>query len=128
MTKGPIANLKSKQGQKKQSLLEELNAPLRDFVADFKTHGAGVLQKVRESNPEKYLELSTKLLPLVAALNPATDDFSNARDMQSIGIALLKSVGFGDPDDASIKEAIELNDTFVDGLQAIRARAEGAMQ
>jgi len=130
MTNGPISNLKSKkaQQQKQSSLLEELNAPLRDFVADFKEHSADVLQRVRLDNPEKYLELSTKLLPLVAALNPGKDDFADAKDMQSIGIALLKSVGFGDPDEASIKEAIELNDQFVDQLQAIRAKAEGAMQ
>src|SRR5215470_10247732 len=94
MTNGPISNLKSKKAQQKQaSLLEELNAPLRDFVADFKAHGADVLQKVREDNPEKYLELSTKLLPLVAALNPGMDDFSDCNDMRSIGIKLLKSVG-----------------------------------
>jgi len=52
------------------SLLQQLSVPLRDFVNDFKTHGADVLQKVRKDNPEKYLELSTKLLPLVATLNP----------------------------------------------------------
>src|SRR5215467_14049711 len=99
MTKAPIANLKSKQAQKKQaSLLEELNAPLRDFVADFKAHGKGVLESVRERSPEKYLELSTKLLPLVAALNPGANDFADAKDKQSIGIAILKSVGFHDPD------------------------------
>ena len=129
MTNGPISNLKSKKAQKKQaSLLEELNAPLRDFVADFKAHGADVLQKVRKDNPEKYLELSTKLLPLVAALNPGTDDFSDAKDKQSIGIAILKSVGFHDPDDASIKEALQVQDQFIDQLQAIRARAEGELQ
>ena len=97
-------------------------------MADFKAHGAAVLQKVRETNPEKYLELSTKLLPLVAALNPGKNDFADAKDKQSIGIAILKSVGFHDPDDASIQEALQVQDHFIDQLQAIRARAEGAMQ
>src|SRR5262245_51563758 len=75
------------------SLIEQLSKPLRDFVDDFKTHGASVLQKVREDNPEKYLELSTKLLPLVVGLNPGADDFSDCKDKRSIGIKLLKSVG-----------------------------------
>jgi hypothetical protein len=101
------------------SLLQELNEPLRDFVADFKLHGKSALEQVRERSPEKYLELSTKLLPLVAALNPGTNDFSDANDMQSIGVKLLQSVGFIEPDDASIQAAIALNDRFIDDLQAI---------
>jgi hypothetical protein len=125
------ANNKSKQRQKKESsLLEQLNAPLRDFVNDFKTHGASVLQKVRETNPEKYLELSTKLLPLVAALNPGMDDFSDCKDMRSIGIKLLKSVGMDEfiMPEWAINEALEGNDEFIAKLQAIRAAAEGQIQ
>src|SRR5262245_32565138 len=112
------------------SLLEQLSAPLRDFVNDFKTHGASVLQKVREDNPEKYLELSTKLLPLVAALNPGVNDFSDAKDMRGIGIALLKSVGCAeiDMDDGMITDALNANDAFIERLQAIRANAEGQVQ
>jgi len=123
MTNGPISNLKSKQ-KKQSSLLEELNAPLRDFVADFKAHGADVLQKVREDNPEKYLELSTKLLPLVATLNPGTNDFSDAKDMQSIGIKLLRSIGFNDPDEDSIQAAITAQDDFIARLQQIQSCAQ----
>ena len=61
--------------KKKQeaSLLEQLSGPLRDFVTDFKANGANVLQQVRERNPEKYLELSTKLAGLVATLKPDPD-------------------------------------------------------
>jgi len=112
------------------SLLEQLSAPLRDFVNDFKTHGADVLQKVREDNPEKYLELSTKLLPLVAALNPGMDDFSDCNDMRSIGIKLLKSVGCDEFEmtEAMIQEALQHNNQFIERLQAIRARAEVAIQ
>lgn len=112
------------------SLLEQLSAPLRDFVNDFKTHGADVLQKVREDNPEKYLELSTKLLPLVAALNPGMDDFSDCNGMRSIGIKLLKSVGCDEFEmtEAMIQEALQHNNQFIERLQAIRARAEGAIQ
>jgi hypothetical protein len=101
------------------SLLHELNEPLRDFVADFKLHGKSALEQVRERSPEKYLELSTKLLPLVAALNPGTSDFSDCRNVNDIGVKLLQSVGFSEPDDASIQAAIALNDKFIDDLQAI---------
>jgi hypothetical protein len=110
------------------SLLEELSKPLRDFVTDFKTHGADVLQKVRQDNPEKYLELSTKLLPLIAALNPASNEYTAAKTKEEIGAALLKSIGFPDADEVSVQEAVKLNDEFVDALQAIRARAEGQLQ
>jgi hypothetical protein len=114
---------------KEPSLLQQLSAPLRDFVNDFKTHGADVLQKVREDNPEKYLELSTKLLPLVAALNPGADDFADCNDMRSIGVKLLKSIGCDESSltDDMIKEALEANDIFVDRLQAIRDAAQGKM-
>src|SRR5215831_6672993 len=112
------------------TLLEQLGKPLRDFVADFKTHGAEVLQKVRQDNPEKYLELSTKLLPLVAALNPGADDYSDCKNMNQIGIKLLKSIGCAEIDmtESMIAEALVANDAFIDRLQQIRAEAEGAIQ
>jgi hypothetical protein len=52
-------------------------------------------------------------------------DFSQASSMEDIGRKLLQSVGFASPDDASIAEAVEANDAFVDRLQEIRARAQG---
>ena len=52
-------------------------------------------------------------------------DFSQASSMEDIGRKLLQSVGFASPDDASIAEAVEANDVFVDRLQEIRARAQG---
>jgi hypothetical protein len=121
---------RNSKGNNEPSLLRELNEPLRDFVADFKLHGKNALEQVRERNPEKYLELSTKLLPLVAALNPGVDDFSDCKDMQDVAVRLLRSVGLSDfemtPD--MLEEAKKLNDRFIDELQAIRAAAEGAMQ
>jgi hypothetical protein len=50
-------------------------------------------------------------------------DFTKARSMTDIGKKLLQSVGFRDPDDASIQEAIEANDAFIDTLQGIHNRA-----
>ena len=54
-------------------------------------------------------------------------DFNSAQSMSDIGRKLLQSIGFKEPDDASIREAIELNDTFIDGLQAIHQRAQALM-
>src|SRR5262249_21744995 len=112
------------------TLRQQLSAPLRDFVADFKAHGKTVLEQVRQNNPEKYLELSTKLLPLVAALNPGADDFADCRSPRDLGIALLKSVNIDEFEITKdmIAEALKCNDDFINQLQAIRAAAEGAIQ
>jgi len=108
------------------TLLDQLSEPLRDFVNDFKTHGKGVLEQVRRDNPERYLDLCTKLLPLVAALNPGVDDFSDCNDMRSIGIKLLKSVGCPEYEmtEDAIADALKANDAFIERLQAIRNAAE----
>jgi len=50
-------------------------------------------------------------------------DFKSAKSMHDIGTRLLQSIGFASPDDASIREAIEANDRFIDELQAIHQRA-----
>ena len=63
------------------SLLDQLNGPLKDIVEDFRENGAAVLESVRARNPEKYLELATKLLPLIVQLNPAGSDFNGCRSM-----------------------------------------------
>jgi len=112
------------------TLLEQLSAPLRDFVNDFREHGKSVLQKVREDNPERYLDLCTKLLPLVAALNPGADGFADCNDKRSLGVALLKSVGASelDLDDGQITDALNAQDEFIAQLQRIRAHAEGQIQ
>lgn len=86
--KAPIANLRSKKAQKanEPSLLEQLAEPLRDIVSDLKSNVAEELRKLRERDSARYLELSVKLLPLIAQLNPKPDDYSDCQDMRSIGI------------------------------------------
>jgi hypothetical protein len=88
------------------SLLDQLSAPLRDFVADFKTHGANTLEQVRERNPEKYVELSTKHIGLIAALKTEPDGFHNAKSREEIALKLLQSVGFVSPDEDSYQESL----------------------
>ena len=104
--------MKKKLKGNEPSLVDELSKPLRGFVEDFKEHGNDALRTVRERNPEKYLELSTKLLPLVAALNPASNDITESRSHEDLGRALLRSVGVSDDDmDAdAIAAAIEVRD------------------
>jgi hypothetical protein len=47
-----------------------------------------------------------------------------SRALQDVGRKLLQSVGFAEPDDVSIRQAIALNDKFIDDLQAIHQRAQ----
>jgi tetrahydromethanopterin S-methyltransferase subunit G len=54
-------------------------------------------------------------------------DFNSAQSLQEIGRKLLQSVGFASPDDVSIREAMELNDTFIASLEAIRDRAQATL-
>src|SRR5262245_29760939 len=118
----------SKPKPTKASLVEELSEPLRDFVADFKTHGKSALETVRERSPEKYLELSTKLLPLVAALNPGASGFSDCQSQNEIAVRLLRSMGIAEYaiSEAMVADAIEANDIFVERLKAIAACAQAS--
>jgi hypothetical protein len=56
---------------------------------------------------------------------PRPLDFATANSMQDIGRKLLQSIGFAEPDDASIAAAIEANDAFIERLEAIRNEAQG---
>ena len=107
------------------TLRQQLSEPLRDFVADFKAHGKSALETVRERSPEKYLELATKLLPLVAALNPGADDFADCATPNDVGMKLLKTVGMNEFDmtEPMIADALKARDDLIDALEAIRDRA-----
>src|SRR5262245_32737307 len=121
--------MKRKPQKDGRSLVDELNEPLRNFVADFKLHGSDALEAVRKESPSKYLELATKLLPLVAALNPGANDLADCKDMNEIGIRLLKSVGIDEfaITNEMIAEAVAANDAFIAELEAIRDGAQGEL-
>src|SRR5262245_1830630 len=110
----------------KASLVEELSEPLRDFVSDFKLHGKSALETVRERSPEKYLELSTKLLPLVAALNPGASGFSDCQSQNEIAVRLLRSMGVSEFDisEQMVADAVQANEKFVATLKNIAALAQ----
>src|SRR5262249_3648068 len=54
-------------------------------------------------------------------------DFKSAHNMHDIGRKLLMTVGYENPDDASIALAIEANDAFVDRLEEIYAQARATI-
>jgi hypothetical protein len=89
---------------------------LEAFESDFRTNGLDVIQKLREKSPEKYAEIAARV---IAAVEPREPSIENARNMYEVAAALLKSVGFTDPDDNSIEQAIKANDAFIDRLQNI---------
>ena len=96
--------------------VQELNELRRDAHSD-KAYGAAVAAVMGKA----------KILNLVVdqhALVPA-QDFSTANSMHEIGKRLLQSVGFTEPDDASIQAAIEANDNFIARLETIRDGAQG---
>src|SRR5262249_3026387 len=105
--------------------VEEWGEQVRDLVADFKTHGKSALETVRERSPEKYLELSTKLLPLVAALNPGASGYSDAQSQSEIAFRLLRQMGVSEFDinEQMLQDAVEANDKFVATLRNIAALA-----
>jgi hypothetical protein len=118
--------IKRKPPKPEPTLLDQLSAPLRDFVSDFKTHGAKTLELVRERSPEKYIELSAKLITLIAALKTEPDGFEQCNSMEDIGRKLLKSVGCDESamSDGVVEQAIAANDAFIARLEEIRDRAQ----
>src|SRR5262245_57275811 len=95
--------------------VQELNQLRRDAHAD-KAYAAAVSAVIGK----------VKILNLTVDQPPNTSvDFSSAKSMQDIGCKLLQSVGFKEPDDVSIKEAIAANDEFIKELERIRNAAQG---
>jgi hypothetical protein len=116
-----------KQKTNEPTLLDQLNGPLRDFVADIREHGVSTFQKLREENPAKYIELSTRLIALITTLKTPQDDFQSANSLPELGRALLKSVGCHEDfmSDSVVEEAIAANDVLIATLESIRNKAEG---
>ena len=96
-----------------EKCVQELNQLRRDAHSD-KAYGAAVAAVMGKA---KILNLSGDQPPNTSV------DFSSAKSMQDVGRKLMQSVGFASPDEVSIQAAIELNDKFIDDLQAIHQRA-----
>jgi hypothetical protein len=66
-----------------------------------------------------------KVFHPIDAPDPNHIDFKSAQSMQEIGKRLLQSMGYKEPDDLSIQQAIEANNTFIDTLKRISQQAQG---
>src|SRR5215471_1258386 len=114
--KAPVANLRSKKAQKPKgpSLRERA---LKALDADWKLHGEEAIKQMRETKVDRYVELATR------PADVATDEYAGCNSHEDIARKMLQSIGFQEPDDASIQAAIECRDLFIAQLQAIRDRA-----
>jgi hypothetical protein len=95
---------------------------MRALEADFEAHGIAAIEKLRERSPEKYCEISARL---IAAIEPKADD--EPKTLQDIGRGLLKAVGCDEDamSDAAVEQAIEANDVLRATLENIKNKAEG---
>jgi hypothetical protein len=97
-----------------EKCVQELNQLRKDAHSN-KAYSAAVAAVMGKAKILNFITHGTETKP---------QDYASAQSMQDIGRMLLQSIGFKEPDDVSIRAAIELNDTFVDGLQAIYQRAQ----
>jgi hypothetical protein len=113
---------KPKSGE--PSLRERLSQKfLEALEADFQLHGISVLERMRETHPERYAELAAKMI-MTAEPAEQKQGIAQAKSMKEIGMRLLQSIGVIEPTDQQVEEAIAANDVFVEQLEAIRDRAQ----
>ena len=98
-----------------EKCVQELNELRRDAHSN-KVYGAAVAAVMGKA----------KILNLIVDQHQFRSeiDFSQASSMEDIGRKLLQAVGFKEPDDVSIKEAIAVNDEFIKELERIRNAAQ----
>jgi hypothetical protein len=95
---------------------------LEALEADFQLHGLTVLEKMRESSPERYAELAAKMI-MSAEPPEQKDGFASDNSMEAVGARLLQSVGLIEPTNEQIEAAIAANDEFIAKLEQIRDAA-----
>jgi hypothetical protein len=99
------------------SLSQKAMAALDD---DFKTHGTDAIKQLRETRPDRYVELCTR------GTEASVDGFENCQSMQEIAVNLLKSIGCSEFEmtQEMIDQAIAANEAFIARLKEIHAAAE----
>ena len=123
-------NLKSKRQPRPKpnepSARDKLTADFtRRLEEKWRQCGDDVLDAAAKESPTKFAEMVARV---TSSAEPRVDGIESANSHEEIGRRMLQSIGFQDPDDASIQAAIEVRDKWLAELQAIHARAEGAMQ
>jgi len=91
----------------------------------WREQGDDVLEAAFKESPTKIAEMIARL---VSTSEPKPDGYESAQSQEEIGRKLLQSIGFAEPDDASVQAAVEQHDLFVLRLRQIKAEAEGVMQ
>jgi hypothetical protein len=115
--------LGKKQKPNEPSLCDKLSQNyMRALEADFAENGVEAIKALREKSPEKYCEISARL---IATAEAKPDGFGNCSTMEQIGRKLLQSVGGDDVEltDEQIAQAVAANDAFIAKLEAIRDNA-----
>jgi phage terminase small subunit len=126
ITKPVIDRVRELQEEQKAKL-EQRDRFTRDTIAKRMALASKIAEEDRNPNALYGAELAiAKLYNLMTDKIDLSGkpDFSQAKSMQDVGRKLLQSVGFREPDDASIAAAIEANDVFIDRLTAIRDKAQ----
>jgi 4-diphosphocytidyl-2C-methyl-D-erythritol kinase len=96
-----------------EKMTRELNEVLQDARAD-KAHAAAV----------SAIATKAKILNIGEQQTHNRIDYNTCNSMTEIGCKLLQSVGFAQPDDASVERAVAANHRFVAELEGIKADAE----
>src|SRR5215472_1368195 len=95
-------------------IVRELNEVLTEARAD-KAHSAAV----------SAIATKAKILNIGAEQSNQQINFATAHSKRDIGERLLQAVGYREPDDVSIQQAIALNDRFVSDLEELARQAQG---
>jgi hypothetical protein len=107
------------------SLRDKLSASfLRAIADDFEVNGIAAIQKLRERSPEKYCEISARL---IAAIEPKPDGtgFETANSVREIAERCLQSVGCESPTEEQIQAAIRESDLYIAQLELIKSKGLG---
>jgi len=88
--------------------------------------GKDILDKVCDDAPAKIVDTLGKL-DVAERLAPEEKiDFNEAKNMREIGVKLLQSIGFREPDEDSIQLAIQANNDFIMTLKRIHQCAQAS--
>jgi hypothetical protein len=106
--------------------VRELQASLATQTKETKEKIIAELNQLNEKAQAKdaYGAAVSAVLGKAKVLNLMNDQPQETTRVDFNSAQSLHDIGFASPDDASIQRAIELNDTFIDGLQAIYKDAQ----